>query len=387
MFESRKGAKDKGPLPTLKEGFTHVTRDELRQVCDAIHTNSLPVIKSKLQHDQRMPDERGLTDWVMHELRKVGAIVGEHTQREEGSTGTDMYIKVSLEVEDQDTTDPTGLASGMGGVTISTPHQQPVDLPVDTPVTSTPVKGKSKVFSKLTLSPTKKSRKTVDASSTHDSEDAQNKKKRIYVIQAKSSKPRAQAETEASAKENPQVDVEMEASKASGSTGSTFDLSRFRHSRQPTKAELKATLDKDYPEDPNWEIDFTYRGSNAQFMQMHLLQNYVTQLSAEQDPTVAVFGGYFIYEKSGYIWIPLKDVIELCDKLAKLEGKGKECRPSRSLNRRMTRYFLALEEAERGNPPTVEPTESTSTPQPVLHLPERCFLEEMHNHLMVVPGH
>ncbi|KAG8808684.1 hypothetical protein FRC19_005724 [Serendipita sp. 401] len=104
----------KTPLPKLKEGFPLVIPEVLKKTCDAIHDYGLMIIKESLKEDSKMPDERHLTGDLIFRLRTVGKLVtGQHTQVEEGKTGTDVYIKVSF-AEEQ-----LPITGGMASVGIS----------------------------------------------------------------------------------------------------------------------------------------------------------------------------------------------------------------------------------------------------------------------------
>ncbi|KAG8794341.1 hypothetical protein FRC16_010566 [Serendipita sp. 398] len=126
---------------------------------------------------------------------------------------------------------------------------------------------------------------------------------------------------------------------------------------------------------------------------MELLQKYVKHLKEKEGSDVVVIGGYLIYEQDGYIWIPVDDVITKCAEIAGMEPKDeshmqKKCRPSRPLNRRLTKYFLGEEnklrteahtDHEEGHPAhsIAKATENKGFIPPL-----RCFLEEMRSQAM-----
>ncbi|KAG8837436.1 hypothetical protein FRC18_009275 [Serendipita sp. 400] len=345
----------KRTFPPLTSGFAHVTSTKIKEVCDAVHAHALPMVQSKLkpEHGNKMPDERAMTESLIYIFREIGGIVvGEHGQQVEGVTGTDLYIKVEFEEEEE--LDVTKKFAD-SHISPSQEHEhQPADAKPEGHSVPSKVGGSQH--------PGKKSQQVVDpaaaavgttskhgpAASTHEpasDHGATSKsiktKKHVFVIQAKSSKPRAQADKDS---KTPEEEKPKEVSPESARA----HLSRAGAAVTPTQ--LREKLDREYPEDPAWEIDFTYKGDSSEDLQMVLLQKYVKHLKEQEvkGSDVVVIGGYLIYEKDGYIWIPVDDVIAKCAEITGMEPKDeshmpKKCRPSRPLNRRLTKYFLGEE--------------------------------------------
>ncbi|KAG8841381.1 hypothetical protein FRB91_005062 [Serendipita sp. 411] len=122
---------------------------------------------------------------------------------------------------------------------------------------------------------------------------------------------------------------------------------------------------------------------------MYLLRTYLEGLHREHDgqvPEVAIIGGYLVYTKDGYIWIPIDKVIAKCEEIL-----GRKCaKRDRKLNRKLTHYFLNQESEWRDKtspPPVVQGSskrqgKSTAPAAP----PMRCFLEDMKNTPRFVPN-
>ncbi|KAG8818795.1 hypothetical protein FRC18_012339 [Serendipita sp. 400] len=254
----------KETYPPLTEGFAHVTSTKLREVCDAVHAHALPMVQSKLKpaHGNKMPDERAMTESLIYIFREIGGIVvGEHGQKVEGISGTDLYIKVEFEEEEElDVTKK--LADSHISPSQEHKHQpaeaKPEGHNVPSQVGGSQHPGKK---SKQVVGPAASAAGTTSehgpAASTHEpasNHGATSKsvktKKHIFVIQAKSSKPRTQADNDSKTpdEEKPK-EVPTESTRA--------HLARGAAAVTPT--ELREKLDAKYPEDPAWEIDFTYK--------------------------------------------------------------------------------------------------------------------------------
>ncbi|KAG8794342.1 hypothetical protein FRC16_010567 [Serendipita sp. 398] len=254
----------KETYPLLTEGFSHVTSTKLREVCDAVHAHALPMVQSKLKpaHGNKMPDERAMTESLIYIFREIGGIVvGEHGQKVEGISGTDLYIKVEFEEEEE--LDVTK--------TLADTHISPSQEHEHQPAEARP-EGHS-IPSRVSGSqhPRKKTQQVVDpaapavgttsghepAASTHEpasdhgaTSKSVKTKKHVFVIQAKSSKPRTQADKDS---KTPDGEKPKEVPTESART----HLARGGAAVTPT--ELREKLDAKYPEDPAWEIDFTYK--------------------------------------------------------------------------------------------------------------------------------
>ncbi|KAG8818796.1 hypothetical protein FS842_011513 [Serendipita sp. 407] len=334
MAEAAANAPKTAPtLPALKEGFPVVTPETLTKTCKAIHDYVLPVINGRIKEDNKMPDERFMTEDLIHKLRSVGGMtVGDHTQVEEGKTGTDVYIKVTFaegepEAPAPPATKKSSLSSGLSKLKITTPSKK-----------------------------AKEAKAAEAAQST--SADSKALTRHIVAIQAKSAKPIAQAHADSD--EEPEVED------------------------QPEKEDSK------YPEDTDFEIDFTYKGKKSPDLQMNLLQAYVENLhNAHKDGEhdVAIVGGYLVYTHEGYMWIPVEEVIKMCHEIA--EHEGIKCnKGNRKLNRRLTHYFLSQEKHWESSTSAPEPVVSTSRQGKASAQAQKslkCFLEEIKNSPRFVP--
>ncbi|KAG8797053.1 hypothetical protein FRC16_009248 [Serendipita sp. 398] len=328
----------KQSLPKLKEGFPLVTPDVLTKTCDAVHKYGLRMIGGFLKEDNKMPDERHLTGDLIASLREVGnMVVGQHTQVEEGRTATDLYIKVTF-----------AEAAPKGGKSKNSAAAAMMSK-----------------MSNLNLGSSKKSKQSSSAAAAAaaaepDPATSEDTIRHIIAIQAKSAKPIAQAHADSDG--------------------------------EPEQEETQPVVpDVQHPEDPEWEIDFTYKGKNAKELQMYLLRNYLGDLHRQHDgqvPEVAIIGGYLVYTQNGYIWIPIDKVIAKCEEIL-----GRKCaKGDRKLNRQLTHYFLNQESQWRD--------EAAPAPQPVVQgssrrqgkstalaaPPIRCFLEDMKNSPRFVPN-
>ncbi|KAG8752906.1 hypothetical protein FRC14_006614 [Serendipita sp. 396] len=346
----------KRTFPPLTSGFAHVTSTKIKEVCDAVHAHALPMVQSKLKpaHGNKMPDERAMTESLIYIFREIGGIVvGEHGQQVEGITGTDLYIKVEFEEEEE--LDVTKQLAD-SHISPSQGHEhQPAEATPEGHTAPSKVGGSQHPGKKSQQVAVGATSKHEPAASTHETvsdhgaiSKSVKTKKHIFVIQAKSSKPRKQADEDSKTpdEEKPkQVPTEPKRVQPS------------REGAAVTDTQLRERLDAKYPEDPDWEIDFTYKGGSSEDLQMELLQKYVKHLKEEEkkkkeNVEVVVIGGYLIYEKDGYIWIPVDDVIAKCTEIAGMEPKDEahrpmKCRPSRPLNRRLTKYFLGEENTLR----------------------------------------
>ncbi|KAG8813962.1 hypothetical protein FRC19_002081 [Serendipita sp. 401] len=322
------------PLPPLKEGFPLVTPEVLTKTCDAVHNYGIEAIKDNLREDGKMPDERHLTGDLILRFRKVGKmVVGQHTQAQEGKkSAIDLYIKLTFAEAA-----PKGGKSKIGAGTIISK------------------------MGNLNLGPSKKSKQSssaAPAAAEPDPATSEDTIRHIIAIQAKSAKPIAQAHEDS--------DEEPE-----------------QEETQP------AVPDVQHPEDPKWEIDFTYKGKNAKEPQMYMLRNYLGELHREHDgqvPEVAIIGGYLVYTQDGYIWIPIDKVIAKCEEIL-----GRKCaKGDRKLNRKLTHYFLSQESQWRDGaspPPVVQGSSKRQGKSTALAAPQmRCFLEDMKNTPRFVPN-
>ncbi|KAG8837437.1 hypothetical protein FRC18_009276 [Serendipita sp. 400] len=329
-----KAPKTAPTLPALKEGYPVVTPETLTKTCKAIHDYALPLINSRIKEDNKMPDERAMTEDLIHKLRSIGGMtVGDHTQVEEGKTGTDVYIKVTFaegepEAPATPATKKSGLSSGLSKLKIT--------------------------------SSSKKAAKEAKAAEAGQTTSAESKAstRHIVAIQAKSAKPIAQAHADS----DEEAEVED----------------------QPAKVDSK------YAEDAEFEIDFTYKGKKSPDLQMNLLHTYVENLhhahtGGEHD--VAIVGGYLVYTHEGYMWIPVEEVIKMCHEIA--EHEGIKCnKGNRKLNRQLTHYFRSQEKHWQSSTPAPGPAVSTSRhgKAPAQAQKElKCFLEEIKNSPRFVP--
>ncbi|KAG8833182.1 hypothetical protein FRC18_004038 [Serendipita sp. 400] len=208
-------------IPPLKGGFTDVTVEKLKGICKEVHDLGLDMIASFLHHDNRMPDERGLSDQLLFLLRKIGGvIVGSHTQNVEGQSGTDYYIKLSLKDQVEDISSKLEKTSISGSKTVS----RLLGGIINSQRTSGTTGSTSKIRKPKASTPKGAVSEVSEPKASTSQVLAENKKKYIIIIQAKSSKPRGEGNSQPPSNLTPHE---------------------------------QALLDERFPEDDTMEIDFT----------------------------------------------------------------------------------------------------------------------------------
>ncbi|KAG8802625.1 hypothetical protein FRC16_009146 [Serendipita sp. 398] len=277
--------------PTAPPGiggvFPPIDKQAIKDVCKKVDTKISKMASSFEANHGRMPDERTLTETLAYKLGKDAGKISFHTQAQEGVSGTDLLLQMTL-------------VDGMAEVLAHELQQ----LAVQPSGQSDPRTRAGKKSTSNTPVPGGSS--TTAATSTA--------KKLIIILQAKSYHS------------NPDKEKEH-----------TPD---YKIRRKPTNGEPERIAGFTYQGDTT--------SNPTRKLQMHLLKDYADHVR-KQNTGVEVIAGYIVYSgkatnedheySKGIAWIPLDELIAQCEHF-----NGVPCdKADPLLDKELSKEFMDLE--------------------------------------------
>ncbi|KAG8751987.1 hypothetical protein FRC14_007471 [Serendipita sp. 396] len=296
--------------------FPQVDRGVLKEVCFKVVAKLNKLSKYFVDNHGRMPDERTLTETLAYKLGKSAGQISFHTQVQEGNSGTDFIIQMTL-------TD--GLAVDLLNSKLVESMERPPRALLSVPEVNTPASGERTLRSATRAASAQGGASPMEgpAGPAGPAGSPATGKKVVFLLQAKTYHDNG---------DKNKVD--------------TDDYKKSKK-RKPVHGE------------PERVAQFTYRGSTKAVpdrkLQMHLLSDYADRVRT-QIKDAEVIPGYILYGLEELTFTSLQEIINKCHHF----NDNKPCdNPDETLDKELSHFFLEkMEEQKR-------------------HQEKKCFLEEM----------